>query len=206
MINNIIILGSTGSIGASTLKSISKNKKFKVTALSSNKNIKKLLNQSIKYRVKYAFIEDNRMYINYKSTFKKNKINLFFGVKNIDKILKSKVYLSINAISGISGLEPSLKIIPFSKKILIANKESIICAWEIIKKKLIHHKTEFIPIDSEHFSIWNLIKNENKEKIDKIILTASGGPFLKKKRKQITNINPKIALQHPNWKMGKKFQ
>ena len=136
MINNIIILGSTGSIGASTLKSISKNKKFKVTALSSNKNIKKLLNQSIKYRVKYAFIEDNRMYINYKSTFKKNKINLFFGVKNIDKILKSKVYLSINAISGISGLEPSLKIIPFSKKILIANKESIICAWEIIKKKI----------------------------------------------------------------------
>ena len=205
MKQKIIILGSTGSIGTSTLKSIYKNKRYEVTMLSSNKSIKKLLHQSIKYKVKNAIIEDKEIYNKYYPIFKKKKINLFCGINNINKILKKKVNFSVNAISGIDGLNPTLEIIPFTKKILIANKESIICAWEIILKNLKKHKTEFIPIDSEHFSIWNLIKNEKKEKIDRVVLTASGGPFLKKNKKQIINIKPKIALNHPNWKMGKKI-
>ena len=201
----VIILGSTGSIGTSTLKSISKKKNFKVFLLTANKNIKKLLNQSIKYNVKHAIIEDNRKYIKYKKLFKKYKINLYCGFKNINNILKNKVSFSINAISGINGLDPTLKIIPFTKKILIANKETIICAWEIISKELIKHKTEFIPIDSEHFSIWKLINNENIKNLDQIFLTASGGPLLNKTKKQLLNVEPKIALNHPNWKMGKKI-
>ena len=201
----IIILGSTGSIGTSTLKSISKKKNFKVFLLTANKNIKKLLNQSIKYNVKHAIIEDNRKYIKYKKIFKKYKINLHSGFKDINNFLKNKVYFSINAISGINGLDPTLKIIPFTKKILIANKETIICAWEIISRELVKHKTEFIPIDSEHFSIWKLINKENKKNLDQVFLTASGGPLLNKTKKQLANIEPKIALNHPNWKMGKKI-
>jgi len=126
-------------------------------------------------------------------------------LNNIEKILKKKISYCINSISGIDGLEPTLKIIPYTEKILIANKESIICGWHIIKKKLDKYDTQFIPIDSEHFSIWKLIKNESKNNIDKVILTASGGPFLKKTLKQVSNIKPRFALRHPNWKMGKKI-
>ena len=130
---------------------------------------------------------------------------MYCGFKDINNFLKNKVSFSINAISGINGLEPTLKIIPFTKKILIANKETIICAWEIISKELIKHKTEFIPIDSEHFSIWKLINKEKNKNLDQIFLTASGGPLLNKTKKQLVNIEPKIALNHPNWKMGKKI-
>ena len=130
---------------------------------------------------------------------------MYYGFEKINSIIKSKVSFSINAISGIDGLDPTLKIIPLTEKILIANKESIICAWEIILKKLNKYKTEFIPIDSEHFSIWKLIKNENNQNVDKILLTASGGPLLNKTKKQLLNIKPKVVLNHPNWKMGKKI-
>ena len=205
MIKKIVILGSTGSIGTSTLKSISRNKNYKIQLITANKNIKKLLNQSIKYNVKNAIINDYRKFVKYKKKFKNNKINLYYGFEKINSIIKSKVSFSINAISGIDGLDPTLKIIPLTEKILIANKESIICAWEIILKKLNKYKTEFIPIDSEHFSIWKLIKNENNQNVDKILLTASGGPLLNKTKKQLLNIKPKVVLNHPNWKMGKKI-
>ena len=112
----------------------------------------------------------------------------------------------MNSICGIDGLEPTLKMIPKTKNMLIANKESIICGWHLIKKKLKKNKTNFIPLDSEHFSIWKIINNEDSKNIEKIILTASGGPFLKKSKKKISNIKPKYALKHPQWKMGKKYQ
>ncbi len=109
------------------------------------------------------------------------------------------------AVSGISGLKSTIDSIKFSKTIAIANKESIICGWHIIEKALIKNKTKFIPIDSEHFSIWSLIKSQDKNNIKQIYLTASGGPFLYKKKNQLLNIKPKFALKHPNWKMGKKI-
>ena len=181
MITSLIILGSTGSIGTTTLNCIKTKKNFKVVLLSANKNIKKLYKQSLLHNVKNVIIEDEKKYSEYKDVFKKKNINLHLGFKNINKILKKKATYAINSISGIEGLEPTLKIIPFSKKILIANKETIICAWEIIENKLKKHNCDFIPIDSEHFSIWSLIRNENNKNIDKIILTASGGPFLRTK-------------------------
>ena len=205
MINKLVILGSTGSIGTTTLNSIRNKKNYQVVLLSANKNIKKLYNQSLKHNVRNVIIEDKKIYNKYKYHFKQKKINLHLGYNNIKKILKKKVHYSVNSISGIDGLDPTLKIIPFSKKILIANKESIICGWNLINEKLKKHKTHFIPIDSEHFSIWSLIKNEGHKNIDKIILTASGGPFLKKQKKDLLNIKPKFALKHPNWKMGKKI-
>ncbi len=102
-------------------------------------------------------------------------------------------------------MEPTIKIIPLTKYILIANKESIICGWDLIKKKLKKYNTTFIPIDSEHFSIWELIKSENHNHIEKIILTASGGPFLNIPKRKFKNIKPNLAIKHPNWKMGKKI-
>ena len=204
MNKEIIILGSTGSVGTTTL-SVIKKQNFKISLLTTDKNAKKLLNQAISFKVKNVIIEDEVQYKKYKSSFNKNKIKIYLGLINLKKILKKKVNYCVNSISGIDGLLPTLEVIPFTQNILIANKESIICGWHLIKKKLIKHKVNFIPIDSEHFSIWKLIKNENYSEINKIILTASGGPFLKKKTKEIKNIKPKYALNHPNWKMGKKI-
>ena len=204
MNKEIIILGSTGSIGSTTL-SVIKKQNFKISLLTTDKNAKKLLNQAISFKVKNVIIEDEVQYKKYKSSFNKNKIKIYLGLINLKRILKKKVNYCVNSISGIDGLLPTLDVIPFTQNILIANKESIICGWHLIKKKLIKHKVNFIPIDSEHFSIWKLIKNENYSEINKIILTASGGPFLKKKTKEIKNIRPKYALNHPNWKMGKKI-
>jgi len=206
MIKNVVIMGSTGSIGTSSLKVLKNNKKFKIYLLTTKSNVQKIYNQAIKFKVKNVIIEDEKKYLNFKKKFKLKNINLFLGIKNIRKILKSKkIDYVINSISGINGLEPTLNIIPNSKNILIANKETIICGWNIIKKKLIKYKTNFVPIDSEHFSIWKLIKNEPRSSIDKVILTASGGPFLLKSKRNLSNILPKDALNHPNWKMGKKI-
>ena len=178
MTNDIIILGSTGSIGRSTLSSINKNKKFKVKLISTKKNIKKILQQAIYYKVKDVIIEDKKGFNKYQYIFKKKKIKLHLGLGKINTIIKKKVHFCVNAISGLDGLEPTLKLIPFSKNILIANKESIICGWDLINKRLKKYKSNFVPLDSEHYSIYELIKNEKNENINKIILTASGGPFL----------------------------
>ena len=111
----------------------------------------------------------------------------------------------MSAITGIAGLKPTLEAIGVSKTIAIANKESIICGWNIIEKQLQRNKTKFIPVDSEHFSIWSVINNSNDNEIEEIILTASGGPFLNKSKKFIKKVNPELAIKHPNWKMGKKI-
>ena len=204
MQQKVVILGSTGSIGSSTLSLLS-GKNFKVELLTTNKNVNKVLKQAILHKVKNVIIEDKIKYLKYKKKFKKNNIKLHHGLRNIKKIINKRVSYCINSISGIDGLEPTLSIIPKTKKILIANKESIICGWNLIEKKLIKYKTQFIPIDSEHFSIWSLLNKDNYKDISKIVLTASGGPFLKKTNKSLANIKPKFALNHPNWKMGRKI-
>ena len=203
MKKKIAILGSTGSIGKSTLSIISKNiKDFEILLLSTNKNIKEINKQCKKFKPKFIIINDSD---SYKKFVRKNKNNckVFNTYKDIFR-LKKKIDYTISAISGFDGLEPTLEIIPFSKTIAIANKESLICGWNLIKKKIIQHKTNFIPIDSEHFSIWSLLKGTNS-KIEKIYITASGGPFFKKNIKHMKNIKPNQAIKHPKWNMGKKI-
>ncbi len=204
MKKKIIILGSTGSIGSETLKSI-KNKEFIVELLTTNQNLNKILKQAILFKVPNVIVENEKKYHKYKNLFKKKKINLHLGIKNIKKLLKNKVDYCVNAITGIDGLSPTLDILPSTSNILIANKESIICGWHLIKKKICKYNVNFIPIDSEHFSIWKLIKNENTNEIQKIVLTASGGPFLNISKKSLSNVHPSVAIMHPNWKMGKKI-
>ena len=206
MTKNIFLLGSTGSIGTTALNILKKDKKnFKVKLLTTNSNIDKIYKQAISFKVKQIVIFNQKKYLKNSKKFKKKKIKVFSSIQEFLKFNKKKSYLTINAISGVDGLEPSLNIIKHTKNLALANKESIICGWKFIKNKLSRHKTAFIPLDSEHFSIWSLITNKNRKDIKKIFLTASGGPFLNSKLDKIKNIKPKYALKHPNWKMGKKI-
>jgi len=109
------------------------------------------------------------------------------------------------AITGLAGLDSTINCIDVTKNIAIANKESIICAWSLIERKLKRNNTKFIPVDSEHFSIWSLLRNESINSVEKIIITASGGPFLNYKLSKLKNVKPKEAIKHPNWNMGKKI-
>tara|TARA_B100001027_G_scaffold166207_1_gene118160 strand:+ start:352 stop:1521 length:1170 start_codon:yes stop_codon:yes gene_type:complete len=198
----IIILGSTGSIGKQTLEIIRKDKnKFKILLLSTDKNINLISKQIKTFKVKHIVVTNKKKYEILKKKYR--KIKIFPDFNKIDKELKVKADYTMSAISGIEGLRPTINIIKKTKRIAIANKESIICGWELIQKELKRNKTEFIPVDSEHFSIWSVIKNYQKTDIEKIILTASGGPFLNKKVAK--NVNPTDATNHPNWKMGKKI-
>ena len=202
MKKKICILGSTGSIGKTTLEIISKNKKdFDVVLLSGNNNVKLLITQAKKFKPKYIY--SNNFYFKEKLRIfcKNNNINLIDDLLLLKKI---KFDITVAAISGIVGLIPTINIIKFSKKILIANKESIICGWKFILKELKKYNCHFTPIDSEHFSIHNLIKNKNINTIKDIYLTASGGPFFEKKV-NLNKVTPAQAAKHPNWKMGKKI-
>ena len=206
MKKKIAILGATGSIGLSLINIIEKDKKnFEVVLLSANKNYKKLFTIAKKFKVKNIIISDFKIYQKLKNKYKNKKIKIFNNYNELNKIIKKKIDYVMNSIVGINGLDPTLKIIPLTKKIAIANKESIICGWNLIKKKLDLYKTDFIPVDSEHFSLWYGLNNIDIKSIEKIYLTASGGPFYKKSLKNFKNISVTEALNHPSWKMGKKI-
>jgi 1-deoxy-D-xylulose-5-phosphate reductoisomerase len=206
MKKKIAILGSTGSIGKSTIKIIEKDKhNFEIVLLTTHKNVNELIKQINKLDVKNVIITDKKSFDDFKNKNKIKKLKIFNNYKNLNKIIKKKLDYSMSSISGLAGLEPTLRIINKTKTIAIANKESIICGWDLIKKKLDKFKTTFIPVDSEHFSIWSLINQDSYKSIDKIFITASGGPFLKWPIKKIMEATPTKALKHPNWSMGKKI-
>ena len=207
MKKKIAILGSTGSIGENTVKIIQSNKKdFNVIFLSSNNNVKKLFKQSIKLKPKAVIIFNKEKYNKFKYKFSKRKIKVFNSFNDLkSSIIKKKIDYIMCAISGLAGLDSTINSINSTKNIAIANKESIICAWSLIEKKLVKNKTNFIPVDSEHFSIWSLLQNESINNVEKIIITASGGPFLNHKLNKLKNVRSKDAVKHPNWNMGKKI-
>ena len=206
MKKTIAILGSTGSIGKTTLNIIRKDiNKFEIILLTTNSNLKELSKQIKLFKPKNVLINNKQKYIEFLNKYKNKKINILNDIKDLKKRIKKKIDYTMCAISGLEGLSPTLKLIPLSKKIAIANKESIICGWSLIQKNLKKFNTIFLPIDSEHFSIWSLMKSENIKSVDKIFITASGGPFLKTPKRKMVNISPSQALKHPNWSMGKKI-
>ena len=204
MKKTISILGSTGSIGTSLFKIIDKKTKyFKVYLLSANKKYNLICKQIKKYNPKYFIISDPNVYKKVKTKFKKKNTII---LNNFDKIKEAnKTDIVISAIPGLAGLTPTILAIRFTKKILIANKESIICGWNLIKKAAHKYKTKIIPVDSEHFSISKLLQHHKLDDIKKIYITASGGPFLNLNVNQLKKITTKDALKHPKWKMGKKI-
>lgn len=206
MKKKIVVLGSTGSIGKTLYKILNREKKnFEIKLLTANKNHNLLLRQAKKLKVNNLIITNKKSYEILKKKTKFLNINVFNDFNKLDKIFKKKIDYTMSAITGIEGLYPTLEMIKFTKKIAIANKESIICGWNLINQKLKKNKTEFIPVDSEHFSLWFGMQNLNIKSIEKIFLTASGGPLHKIPLKKFTHISVAQALKHPNWKMGKKI-
>ena len=203
MINKISILGSTGSIGQTTLKILNKKKKFKIDILAANKNYNLICKQIINFKPKYFIVSDNKTFKKLKKKFKNNKVKILDNFDDI-KLLKTS-NITVSAIPGIAGLKPTISMIKYSKKILIANKESVICGWNLINSLANRNRTEIVPIDSEHYSILKLIENHKKKEIKKIYITASGGCLLNYDLKKIKKIKPKDILRHPKWKMGKKI-
>lgn len=204
MIKTISILGSTGSIGLTSLDIIEKKKNFfKVYLLSANKNYKLITRQIKKYKPSIFVIGNYSIFKKVSKAYKSKKTLI---VNQIDhNFIKKKTDITIAAIPGIAGLLPTIKMIEKSKKVLIANKESVICGWNLIKKAASKNQTSIIPVDSEHFSIYKLLENNQYNQIRKIYITASGGPFLNLDPKKFKNIKVHQALKHPKWKMGKKI-
>jgi len=207
MKKKIIILGSTGSIGKTLIKIIKKDIfKYEIKLLSANKNVKQLIDLAKIFKVKNVLISDVSAYLKARDKYKNLNINIYNNLELYLKKIKNRVDYVMSAISGLDGLEPTLNIIPFTKQIAIANKESLICGWPLINKSLNKYGVKFLPIDSEHFSIWHDLRNLNNYKqIEHIYLTASGGPFLNRPLKTFNKINLAETLRHPNWKMGKKI-
>ncbi len=207
MKKKIVILGSTGSIGQNTLKILKKNKKdFEIVLLSTNKNINKIYKQAKEFKVKNIIINDHKKFIQAKLKFKNTKIDIFNSFEKINKILyKKKIFYSMVSVSGLDGLKPTLQLTKYSNNLAVVNKESLICGWDLIKKRLKKYKTKFIPIDSEHFSIFSLLKSDETDKIKMIYITASGGPFINIPKYKLKKIKTKDALKHPNWNMGRKI-
>ena len=206
MKKKIAILGSTGSIGQSTLEVIRKDKKnFNIILLSANNNYKKLVEQAKQFKVKNVLIKNHKFYLNVKNSLKRTKTKVYSGDISIKKIISKKLDYTMSAVVGLAGLQPTIDAIKISKTVAIANKETIICGWQILSKFIKKYKTEIIPVDSEHFSIMELTKGVSNEEVEEIIITASGGPFLNTPINKLRKVKAKQAIKHPNWKMGKKI-
>ena len=205
MKKKIAILGSTGSIGKTLIEIIKKDKKnFKIELLTANTNYQELLKQAKILNVKNIIITNKKSYLELKKKKLKNII-IFNNFNCFDNIFKKKIDYVMSSISGIYGLEPTINIIKYTKKIAIANKEAIICGWHLIKKNIDKYKTSFVPVDSEHFSVFYALKGNNISNIEKIYLTASGGPLNNIPKNKFKSIKISEAINHPNWKMGKKI-
>tara|TARA_Y100000768_G_scaffold205772_1_gene155026 strand:- start:790 stop:1950 length:1161 start_codon:yes stop_codon:yes gene_type:complete len=205
MKKKIIILGSTGSIGKTLINIIKENKKnFEIVLLTANKNYLSIIKQAKFFKVKNIIITDKKSYLKSLKINKNKELKIYNNFETISNFLPKKVDYTMSSIIGLNGLIPTLKIIKFTKEIAIANKESLICGWNLIKAQLKKNKTKFIPVDSEHFSIWYALKN-NKDEIKRVYLTASGGPFINLPLNKFKKISIEHALKHPNWRMGKKI-
>ncbi len=201
---NINIYGSTGIIGRKTLKLIDQNyPNFKVNLLCAKSNLKLLTKQIIKYKPKYAFLYDSEKILNFDYKICKTQ---FLNLNELQDYLKSsKSNLSLLAISGYKSLYFLESIIENTEYLGIVSKEAIVSAGHIFRKRKYFNKTNIIPLDSEHFSLFELFKKINiRENINKVILTASGGPFFRRKFRSLKNIKFTDAIKHPKWNMGYK--
>ena len=206
MKKKIAILGSTGSIGCSTLDVIRRNKNnFDIILLTANNNYKKLVHQAKEFKVKNVIIKNKLHYEKVKKLLKNSNTKIYTEDVSLLKIIKFKLDYTMSSIVGLAGLQPTIDAIKVSKAVAIANKETIICGWDILSRVVNKYNTKIIPVDSEHFSIMNLTTNVKDDDVDEIIITASGGPFLNLPLKKFKNVNPNQAVRHPNWKMGKKI-
>lgn len=203
----IAILGSTGSIGTQTLEVISDNKNiFEVELLSAFSNDNLLITQALLYKPKAIIFGDRSKEKEIKDKLKNENIEIYCGEESLNNFLNyCNPDIVLTALVGKSGLIPTINCINKGIDLALANKETLVVAGNIISNLCKEKNVNIYPVDSEHSAIFQCLVGEEKEEIDKIILTASGGPFRNKKIDQLKNISRKEALNHPNWEMGEKI-
>lgn len=203
-VKNVVVLGSTGSIGRNTLEVLSNfEERFSVFGLSTNTNVKLLEEQIKQFRPRMAVITDEESFQQFPRNYDTEVLSGIDGLKELCS--HPKVNLVINALVGSVGLLPSLKALESGKNLAIANKESLVMAGELLIGKAQKKGAEILPIDSEHSAIQQCLLSGKKEEVKRLILTASGGPFLRKSKEELKEITVEEALSHPTWEMGKKI-
>ncbi len=201
----IFILGSTGSIGVNTLDVIRLHRdSFEVVGLTANQNIELLLKQVQEFNPKYVVVRDEKLAEKVKSSFSSNIIFLTGENGLLTGTREAEYDILLSALVGFAGLQPTIEGIKRGKRIALANKETLVVAGEIITKLAKEYNSELIPVDSEHSAIFQCLVGEKHKEIEKLILTASGGPFFRKSKEELENVTVAEALNHPNWDMGSK--
>lgn len=206
-IKTIAILGSTGSIGTQALEVIEENPSlFEVYALTANNNADLLISQARKFKPEVVVIANESLYLQVKEALHDLPIKVFAGSQAIAQVVEMEpIDIVLTAMVGYSGLQPTMHAIKAKKAIALANKETLVVAGELITQLAIENACPILPVDSEHSAIFQCLVGENMDSIDKIILTASGGPFRTKSIEELAHVTKAQALKHPNWEMGAKI-
>ncbi len=203
----IALFGSTGSIGTQTLDVIANNPdRFTAEVLTAHSNDELLVEQAMRFKPNIVVIGDERKYPHVKAALAHTDTKVFAGEQALEEVASMDVYdVMLAAIVGFAGLRPTLRAVEQGKAIALANKETLVVAGDIVMKKAVEYRAPIIPVDSEHSAIFQCLVGETRNRIEKVILTASGGPFLGKKPNYLVNVKRDHALQHPNWNMGAKI-
>jgi 1-deoxy-D-xylulose-5-phosphate reductoisomerase len=203
----IAIFGSTGSIGTQALDVIAANPdKFSVEILTAQNNDELLVKQALAFNPNVVVIGDEKKYQKVKEALSGTDVKVFSGERSLQEAAAMDIYdLMLAAIVGYAGFRPTLQAIKLGKAVALANKETLVVAGDIIMKTAVENRAPIIPVDSEHSAIFQCLVGETRNKIEKVILTASGGPFLGRKPNYLVNVKREHALQHPNWSMGAKI-
>ena len=203
----IAILGSTGSIGTQTLQVVEEHPdKFEVYAITANTRVDELIQQARKFMPEAVVIADDTKYLKLKEALSDLPIKVYGGYESICQIVESKpIDIVVTAMVGFSGLRPTINAIKAGKAIALANKETMVVAGELINALAMEYQTPILPVDSEHSAIFQCLAGEMHNKVEKLILTASGGPFRTFTKEQLEHVTRQQALKHPNWSMGAKI-
>lgn len=203
----IAIFGSTGSIGTQALDVIEANPdKFSAEVLTAQNNEELLIQQALKFNPNVVVIGDEKKYAAVKQALTSTDVKVFTGEKALEEVAAMDCYdMMLAAIVGYAGLKPTLKAIDNGKAVALANKETLVVAGDIVMNRAVEKRVPIIPVDSEHSAIFQCLVGETRNRIEKIILTASGGPFIGRKPNYLVNVKREHALQHPNWSMGAKI-
>ncbi|MBS1563531.1 MAG: 1-deoxy-D-xylulose-5-phosphate reductoisomerase, partial [Bacteroidetes bacterium] len=203
----IAIYGSTGSIGTQALEVIAANPAvFSAEVLTAHGNDDLLIKQALRFHPNIVVIGDERKYPRVKEALAQTDTKVFAGEKALEEVASMDCYdMMLAGIVGFAGLKPTLRAIDNGKIVALANKETLVVAGDIVMRKAVENRVPVIPVDSEHSAIFQCLVGETRNRIEKVVLTASGGPFLGKKPNYLVNVKRDHALQHPNWAMGAKI-
>jgi len=208
-VKNISILGVTGSIGTQTLDVIrNSNKEIKLIGISANKSYSMVIDIIQEFKPKYVAMMDYDSYLKVKSYCEETnrEIQVLSGIEGLNKVATlEEIDIVVTSVVGMIGLIPTISAIRAKKHIALANKETLVVAGEIVMKEAKENGVQILPVDSEHCAIFQSLQGNNYNEVEKVILTASGGPFRGEKREQLKDITPEQALKHPKWNMGKKI-